>query len=140
MAKEGDRDSVLELSAEALVMAQLQADGGNDNLLQLVGVVSRSEPFLLVLAHCEHGDLKEYLLNQAAAGTPVPLEIKLSNAGDVANGMSHIAQVGFVHRDLAARNILLTYCGGVLTAKIADFGLARGTGKPGTNRRRGSSI
>ena len=78
-AKEGDASSALELSAEALVMAQLQAGSGNDNVLQLIGVVSRSEPFYLVVTHCEFGNLKEHLIKEAGGGNPVPLETKLSN-------------------------------------------------------------
>ena len=48
---------------------------------------------------------------------------------ETADGMSHLAQCGFVHRDLAARNVLLSTGH---TCKVADFGLSRNTQESGS--------
>ena len=56
-------------------------------MLQLIGVVSKSEPLFMLTAHCELGDLKAYLMEQFLAGSALSLDAKLGAACDVANGM-----------------------------------------------------
>lgn len=49
--------------------------------------------------------------------------VELQNfAIQIANGMSHLEELGITHRDLAARNILIDEH---KRLKISDFGLAR---------------
>ena len=43
-----------EMLAEAQVMAQVS---GHNNLVSLIGVVTRGDPLILVIQYCEHGEL-----------------------------------------------------------------------------------
>ena len=66
-----------------------------------------------------------YNLHDLLEGHPnFPLPVKLSILKDIARGLLYLhSQVPpIVHRDLSARNVLLN---AALTAKIADFGMAR---------------
>jgi len=67
----------------------------------------------------EKGDLQTYLRNNK-----VDERQRVRWAIDVCEGLEHVHALGFVHRDVAARNILVA---SDLTAKVADFGLARET-------------
>jgi serine/threonine-protein kinase len=53
---------------------------------------------------------------------PLPEAKALDVARQVAKGLRHAQQNGFIHRDIKPKNLLLTAEGGV---KICDFGLAR---------------
>eukprot|EP00039_Didymoeca_costata_P023415 m.7014 g.7014 ORF g.7014 m.7014 type:complete len:924 (-) comp3630_c0_seq1:337-3108(-) len=105
-----------ELATEATVMSRI---GSHENVVGLVGVVTRGHPTLLIVTYCEHGALLEYM--QSLPG-PMDGDTKLRILRDVACGMEHIASRNYVHRDLAARNVFL---GAGLEAKVGDFGLAR---------------
>jgi hypothetical protein len=114
----------LEMLSEAAVMAQVS---GHPNLVQIVGVVSRGEPLILVMSYCEHGSLLAVLKTTAANGKPLPYADKMGIASEVALGMGHLHGLKFVHRDLAARNVLLSAgrSRNGMVAKVADFGLSR---------------
>ena len=66
-----------------------------------------------------------YNLHDLLVGHPdIPYPVKLSILKDIAKGLLylHNQTPPIVHRDLSARNVLLN---AALTAKIADFGMAR---------------
>lgn len=44
---------------------------------------------------------------------------------EIAEGMEHVEEVGFIHRDLAARNVLVEQRSSGVRCKVADFGLAQ---------------
>ena len=108
-----------DLLKEALLMAQVET---HDNLVSLVGVITRGTPKILVLSFCEHGELLGQLKKRCANGKPFDQVSKFRFCAEVAAGMQHLCAHGFVHRDLAARNVLLATG---MVCKIADFGLSR---------------
>ena len=102
-------------------MAQVS---GHPNLVSLVGCVTSGLPLLLLLSYCEHGSLLEWLKARALAQRVPTTAEKLTMCIQIARAMSHLTECHFVHRDLAARNVLVD---SVLSCKVADFGLSRGT-------------
>ena len=107
------------VNVQAALMAQV---GTHRNLVSIVGVVTSGNPLVLVVAFCEFGSLLSVLFNAAAESTPVPLDLKLGIAFDIASGMDFLHACSYIHRDLAARNVLIATG---FIGKIADFGLAR---------------
>jgi eukaryotic-like serine/threonine-protein kinase len=75
----------------------------------------------LVLEYLPGGTLQDVL--SAAGGAPLPDDETIRIASDIAAGLAHAHEHGIVHRDLKPSNILFDEEG---TAKIADFGIARG--------------
>uniref|UniRef100_A0A5S6QD80 receptor protein-tyrosine kinase n=1 Tax=Trichuris muris TaxID=70415 RepID=A0A5S6QD80_TRIMR len=105
----------LDFLAEASIMGQFD----HPNVVQLKGIVTRSEPVMIVAEYLENGSLDCFLRAMKDRLETLQLVRMLC---DVANGMKYLSDKGFIHRDLAARNVLVdakTVC------KIADFGLSR---------------
>ena len=102
---------------EAALMAQLK----QKHIVNLIGVVTRGKPKMIVLQYCEHGALLDHL-KQSVGFRALSLDAKLTIAGDVAEGMAYIASHHLIHRDLAARNVLVS---ADYSCKVADFGLSR---------------
>lgn len=101
------------------------------HVVQLLGVVSKGEPPLVVMELMALGDLKGYLRAHRADAdlgadgeAPVPPSVRqfLQMAIEIADGMAYLSYKKFVHRDLAARNCMVA---GDLTVKIGDFGMTR---------------
>ncbi|KAI6660777.1 hypothetical protein LOD99_10225 [Oopsacas minuta] len=94
------------------------------NVLKLIGVVTLSEPKLIISELMEI-QLRDYLINLRKRASLPFGEISgifLGFCRGIALGMSYLSQKGFIHRDLAARNILLDTQN---ECKIADFGMTR---------------
>ena len=100
---------------EAAITAQFK----HPNVVGLIGVVTKSEPSLLVLQFCEKGALGSLLQTMQ-----LPTDQLLAFAFQISKGMAYLSKRHFVHRDLAARNVLVDVKDEV---KIADFGLSRDT-------------
>ncbi|EDQ85046.1 uncharacterized protein MONBRDRAFT_29704 [Monosiga brevicollis MX1] len=124
-ALDNEREELLE---EALVMAQME----HANVVGLIGVITKGRPIYVVLEHMRNGSLKDYVKNKTC--TPAQ---QVAWSRQVASGMAHIHSLGFIHRDLAARNVLLSAS---LTAKVADFGLARESTDDAYYRSRGGNV
>jgi serine/threonine protein kinase len=95
----------------------------HDNVLKLFGCCTDSEPYMLVIEYCPHGDLRSFL--RAVVGVPameVTYAEQIKMCMEVACGMEYLSGKGLIHRDLAARNCLV---GQNSIIKVADFGLSR---------------
>eukprot|EP00039_Didymoeca_costata_P012121 m.173389 g.173389 ORF g.173389 m.173389 type:complete len:1180 (+) comp15387_c0_seq2:3773-7312(+) len=114
------QEATEELLQEASIMAQVSP---HPNLVQLVGVVTRGLPRMLLMSYCEHGSLVSFLKSRSEAGEFLDKPEQMALAMQIAAGMNHLHQHHFIHRDLAARNVLLA---SGMICKVADFGLSRG--------------
>ncbi|KAH8852318.1 Ephrin type-A receptor 3 [Schistosoma japonicum] len=101
--------------AEANILSQLD----HPNIVQLIGLVIKSEPKMIVIEFMENGSLDNYL---RLTGNTLSMEQLLYMLRDIACGMNYLSQLNYVHRDLAARNILVDKFN---TCKVSDFGLTR---------------
>eukprot|EP00040_Diaphanoeca_grandis_P025114 m.138758 g.138758 ORF g.138758 m.138758 type:complete len:790 (+) comp30012_c1_seq1:378-2747(+) len=108
------------LAKDFLKEAQVMTNLDHINLVKIYGVTVAA-PRLIVSELCEQGNLKEYLMNRYDEKTLCSEVEMYGYAHDIAKGMEHLADQGYIHRDLAARNVLVSddLC------KVADFGLAR---------------
>lgn len=102
---------------EACVMAQFK----NPRIVALIGVVSKTEPALIVLEYMEMGSLLSYLKNPLVKDHLADTEMTRF-ACQICAGMHYLAEKSFIHRDLAARNVLVNK---LFVCKIADFGLCQ---------------
>lgn len=115
----------IDFFSEADVMKRFH----HPNIVQLLGVCTRGEPFMAVMEFHLYGDLKTYLLSRRNL---VGLECKEADeirperltmmALDIACGLRYIHDLKYVHRDLACRNCMVHSSGRV---KIGDFGMTR---------------
>lgn len=92
----------------------------------------------LALEYCNEGTLREFMHR---TGTTLPVPTAVDLACQILDGLEYAHNVrleqeslfdaqtytvnGLVHRDIKPSNIFLTLEDGVLSAKIADFGLAK---------------
>lgn len=99
-------------------------------VVRLLGVVSQSQPTMVIMELMINGDLKGYLRSHrpeydngsGTPPTPPTLRQILQMAAEIADGMSYLSAKKFVHRDLAARNCMVSED---MIVKIGDFGMTR---------------
>ena len=106
-----------EFLREAAIMAQIK----HRNVVSLVGVVTKGEPYMVLLQFCEHGSLDSFLKKHTGM-LDLSLLARLQIARDVCEGCCYLSENGFIHRDIAARNVLI---GSDWICKLADFGMTR---------------
>ncbi|KAJ6657845.1 hypothetical protein lerEdw1_001895 [Lerista edwardsae] len=100
---------------EASIMGQFD----HPNIIHLEGVVTKSNPVMIVTEYMENGSLDTFLKKNDEQFTVIQLVGMLRG---IAFGMKYLSGKGYVHRDLAARNILIN---SNLVCKVSDFGLSR---------------
>ncbi|KAI6227947.1 Ephrin type-A receptor 4 isoform X4 [Aphelenchoides besseyi] len=118
--------SSLKARSDFLMEASIMGQFDHPNVIHLVGVVTKSEPAMILTEYMLNGSLDQFL-RANDNGRLCMLQL-VQMMCDVAQGMSYLTGKGYVHRDLAARNVLVD---DRLTCKIADFGLSRGVSSSG---------
>lgn len=119
-----------EFRHEAMVRSHLQ----HQNLVCLLGVVTKEQPMSMIFTYSSLGDLHEYLVmrspNSDVGSSDDDRTVKsaleqadfLHIITQVAAGMEFLSSQQIVHKDLAARNILVF---DKLSVKILELGLFR---------------
>lgn len=104
---------------EALRLSQLN----HPNIVRFFGLYRNlHRDVFIVMEYLQKGALNTFL--KTADGRHLSEKDRLRVCADIAAGMYYLARQKVVHGDLSARNILVTHVEGVITAKIADFGLS----------------
>ncbi|CAB1457885.1 unnamed protein product [Pleuronectes platessa] len=101
--------------SEASIMGQFD----HPNIIHLEGVVTKSNPVMIITEFMENGSLDSFLRQNDGQFTVIQLVGMLRG---IAAGMKYLCDMNYVHRDLAARNILVN---SNLVCKVSDFGLSR---------------
>ncbi|XP_014251648.1 receptor-type guanylate cyclase gcy-19-like [Cimex lectularius] len=116
----------LDFLSEAEVMKRFE----HKNIVQLLGVCTKSEPVYTIMEFMLYGDLKTFLLarrhlvNEKFSDDSDEISSKkLTNmALDIARALSYLAELRYVHRDVASRNCLIN---AQRVVKLGDFGMTR---------------
>uniref|UniRef100_A0A915PFL3 receptor protein-tyrosine kinase n=1 Tax=Setaria digitata TaxID=48799 RepID=A0A915PFL3_9BILA len=104
-----------------LMEASIMGQFAHENVIRLIGVVTKNEPIMIVIEYMENGSLDQFLRKNDNGVLELVQIIDMLRG--ISAGMKYLTEKGFVHRDLAARNVLVD---SNLLCKIADFGLSRG--------------
>src|SRR3954463_14047550 len=99
-----DPDRLARFAREAQVLASLN----HPNIAQIYGIEDRAIVMELVVGETLRG--------------PLPNELALQYAMQIADALGAAHEKGIVHRDLKPANIMITAAG---TVKVLDFGLAK---------------
>ncbi len=104
---------------EARTITKLKGIGHHANIVEVLDLQLKKDPYWIMLEYIEGGTLESYL---RSFGGPIPLERALQLFEQICQGMADAHKLGIVHRDLKPGNILLSKEG---IAKITDFGIGK---------------
>ena len=107
-----DQQMRARFAREARAVAALT----HPHICTLYDVGRHDEVDFLVMEYLEGDTLAARL-----ADGPLPLDLALTHAIEIASALDHAHRHGIIHRDLKPANIMLTASG----AKLLDFGLAK---------------
>ncbi|CAM9875115.1 unnamed protein product [Lampetra planeri] len=99
----------------------------HENLVELLGYSCDGPQLCLVYPYMSNGSLSERLACKDNT-PPLPWATRLSIAEGAAKGIAFLHANNHIHRDIKTANILLDNAN---VAKVADFGLVRGSGPGG---------
>uniref|UniRef100_A0A7I4F0G4 Protein kinase domain-containing protein n=1 Tax=Physcomitrium patens TaxID=3218 RepID=A0A7I4F0G4_PHYPA len=112
-----DQKIVKEFVDELALLSRLR----HPNIMQFLGAVTKTQPFIIVTEYLPKGDLHDYLDRKGKLDALTAVKFAL----DIAKGMNYLHEHKpdpIVHRDLKPRNLLLHEAGYL---KVADFGLGK---------------
>ncbi len=127
-----------QLRARLLQEGRLQASLRHPNILSVTDLVELNGQPALVLEYVEGPSLAQLL---AARRLTLAQADQLGR--EILRGVSAAHRHGLIHRDLKPDNIMLSVADGVVTPKIADFGLAKlteGDGPTSVRTRSGAAM
>jgi serine/threonine protein kinase/ABC-type transport system substrate-binding protein len=111
--------------------AKLEASLSHPNLIQVFDFGEADDDQLfLAMEYVQGGNVDRLLSRLHKAGEPLPTELAIYIAREVARGLGYAhtktdangAPLGIVHRDVSPQNILVSTTGDV---KLGDFGIAK---------------
>uniref|UniRef100_A0A3B3TAF9 receptor protein-tyrosine kinase n=1 Tax=Paramormyrops kingsleyae TaxID=1676925 RepID=A0A3B3TAF9_9TELE len=102
-----------------LSKASIMAQFDHPNVIHLEGIVTRSKPLMIITEYMKNGSLDSFLRRHNGQFTVIQL---IDFLHGIADGMTYLADLGYIHQDLAARNIQVS---SNLICKVADFGLSQ---------------
>uniref|UniRef100_A0A671PRM0 Inactive tyrosine-protein kinase 7 n=1 Tax=Sinocyclocheilus anshuiensis TaxID=1608454 RepID=A0A671PRM0_9TELE len=97
------------------------------HIVRLLGICRETQPHYMILEYVDLGDLKQFLRISKSSDEklkphPISTRTKVSICAQVAHGMQHLSNRGFVHKDLAARNCLIS---GQRHVKVSALSLSK---------------
>jgi serine/threonine protein kinase len=109
-----DQNFITRFEREAKAAANLQ----HENIVNIIDFGKAEDVYFIAMEYVEGRSLKDLI----ASIKFIPLDIALTIAHAILQGLDHAHKKGVVHRDIKPANILISHNG---VAKIADFGLAQ---------------
>ncbi|XP_060067188.1 insulin-like receptor isoform X2 [Ylistrum balloti] len=92
------------------------------NVVSLLGQCTETYPFIVILEHAPHGDLKSYLKRHRHEEEDlVKRGVLLQFITDMADGLTCLHQYGYIHHDFSCRNCLVM---SNLKVKVGDYGIS----------------
>ncbi|MEQ1572184.1 MAG: serine/threonine-protein kinase [Myxococcota bacterium] len=113
--EEGQEDAVQRFLREGKLLARLHHQG----ICSVYDIVQYRGAYWMALEYVDGHDLRTLLKHG-----PIPADIALIIATQVADALDHAHRNGVVHRDVKPANVMVSRKGEV---KLLDFGIARAT-------------
>ncbi|XP_066289219.1 uncharacterized protein [Branchiostoma lanceolatum] len=126
-----DAQCYRDFCREAAILVTVHEDKGHkvseSNIIQLLGLITKSPEKFILLEYAPDGDLLNLLRGHKCqlfheGNFPLTVVRLLRYAEHISRALKELQRLRITHRDVAARNVLITR-GDV--AKLADFGSAR---------------